>query len=166
MTPNTWCITALIPALNLLPTKLDTPAARALLIAIGLQESRLKHRKQVNGPARGYLQFETGGVAGVLNHHAIRDMAQEFCDDLDYPVERDANGKADWECVKHIQSALEHNDVLAAGLGRLNLFWLPQPLPMATQAWEGWNQYIAAWNPGKPHLETWANFYEVAWDYV
>ena len=40
---------AIEPALRLLPAALDTPEARVMLIAIGLQESRLVHRRQLVG---------------------------------------------------------------------------------------------------------------------
>ena len=52
-----------------------------MLLAIGLQESRLTHRRQIGGPARGLWQFERGGgVAGVLRHAASRDHALSVCD--------------------------------------------------------------------------------------
>ena len=44
----------IIPAaLSLLPPKMDTPEARAMLGAIALQESALRYRQQVGGPAKG-----------------------------------------------------------------------------------------------------------------
>ena len=58
MNPEVWIKNALEPALKLLPEKMDSQAARAELVAIGLQESRLKYRAQIGGPARGYHQFE------------------------------------------------------------------------------------------------------------
>ena len=52
---------ALPAACSLLPARMDTRAARALLVAIGLQESRFEHRRQIGGPARGFFQFEAMG---------------------------------------------------------------------------------------------------------
>ncbi|CAB3905984.1 hypothetical protein LMG3328_04544 [Achromobacter ruhlandii] len=36
---------AIEPALVLLPARMDTPAVRVMLLAIGLQESRFEHRR-------------------------------------------------------------------------------------------------------------------------
>lgn len=41
--------TAINPALALLPATMDTPEARIMLLAIGLQESRFEHRRQLVG---------------------------------------------------------------------------------------------------------------------
>jgi len=46
MIPRRWINTALIPALALLPQRMDSPPARAMLVAIGLQESELATRHQ------------------------------------------------------------------------------------------------------------------------
>ncbi len=57
MTPefiNQWIFPA---TFSLLPPEYDTPAARRLMIAIGLQESRFKARRQMGqGPARSFWQ--------------------------------------------------------------------------------------------------------------
>lgn len=148
-------------ALSLLPPAMDTPAARAMLLAIGLQESRFLFRRQQDfGPARGFWQFEKGGgVRGVVNHPLTRGPLNAALRELRYPelVERKPNQTA----ALHL--ALEHNDVLACVFARLNLWWLPGALPARGQAAEGWRQYIAAWQPGKPHPDTWAAFFDEAW---
>lgn len=46
------------PALEILPKKMDSKAARIMLLTIGLQESRLIHTHQIGGPAHGGLLFE------------------------------------------------------------------------------------------------------------
>ncbi|MBN9642984.1 MAG: hypothetical protein J0I68_30950, partial [Achromobacter sp.] len=77
--------TAITPALALLPATMDTPAARVMLLAIGLQEGRFMHRRQIGGPARGFWQFEKGtrasrgGVWGVFLHAASRDHLATLC---------------------------------------------------------------------------------------
>ncbi len=54
MTPAEALASAVVPALSLLPGKMDTPEARVMLLAIGLQESHLTFRRQrPTGPARG-----------------------------------------------------------------------------------------------------------------
>jgi hypothetical protein len=138
-------------AFSLLPERMDSPEARTMLLAIGLQESRFDHRHQIGGPARGFFQFERGGgVRGVLNHHASKQHAIVACRGLRYYDMAD----------NAIYSAIEHNDTLACVFARLLLWTLPQRLP--TTAEDGWAQYLDAWRPGKPHPETWPAFYEQA----
>lgn len=143
MNPETLNRCAIEPALSLLPRKMDSKEARHMLVAIAVQESGLRHRRQVKGPARGWWQFEVNGVIGVVAHHATSRYAAEACNDLGY---EDAS-------PRELYEAMEHNDVLAAVFARLNLYWLPQALPDSAQ--EGWLQYKTAWNPGKPHPERW-----------
>lgn len=134
---------------------MDSRAARAMVLAICLQESRLTHRAQVGGPARGYAQFELGGgVRGVLTHPASRPHIQAVLAALDYTTA--ASAEACW-------IAIEHNDILAAAFARLLLWTLPGALPAQDAPGAGWAQYIAAWRPGKPHRETWNAFYDQAW---
>ena len=42
--------TAIEPALLLLPARMESPQAVVMLLAIGLQESRFTHRRQIGGP--------------------------------------------------------------------------------------------------------------------
>ena len=73
--------TAINPALGMLPAKMDTDAARVMLLAIGLQESRFEHRRQMgNGPARGFWQFEKGGgVKGCVQHPSSAHHLRQLC---------------------------------------------------------------------------------------
>lgn len=65
------------PALKLLPS-MDSVRARMMLLAIGLQESRFEHRRQLgNGPARGFWQFESGGGVRVLPGSVVRFRTRE-----------------------------------------------------------------------------------------
>jgi hypothetical protein len=146
----------LTPALSMLPKQMDTQAARAMLLAIGLQESRFEHRRQIRGPARGYWQFEVAGVRGVLTHPSTRRPITEVLHRLEYKLN---------EAVD-LHPVLEHNDILAAAFARLNLWWLPKSLPAADQPVQGWEQYLASWRPGKPHSHTWERFYNRAWRYL
>lgn len=142
-------------AYELLPAEMESPAATAMLLAIGWQESRFAHRTQIGGPARGFWQFEQrGGVAGVLSHHASREPAGEALRQLSYP--EDATPFV-------IYDALAHNDVLAAAFARLLLWTVPQGLPSAGQSSRGWSQYMAAWRPGRPHRATWASAWSHGW---
>lgn len=158
MTPQFLLETAIIPALRLLPSNMDSDAAIAMLIAIALQESRIEHRRQIGGPAHGYWQFEQGGgVRGVLTHPATKDAIQSALVALDYPATTDAG-----DCY----AAIEHNDILAACFGRLLLYSLPDTLPHRAAVDQAWDQYLKAWRPGRPHRETWDAFYEQAWGLV
>lgn len=144
------------PALRILPPMMTSLRARAMLLAIGMQESRLVHRRQINGPARGLWQFERGGgVVGVLRHLRTQVHAAAVCWRL---------GNAG--TVASVYHQLEHDDVLAACFARLLLWTLPGALPDRDDVDGAWGQYIAAWRPGKPHRHTWDEFYREAWEVV
>lgn len=152
MTPKRLLDTGIIPALTELEAQgiPDTVEARRFLMAIALQESGLKHRRQVTsngdeaGPAVSFLQFEKGGgCVGVLTHRSVAERMKKVC--ADYNVQPTAQGL--WD-------AMRYNDVVAFAAGRLLIYTLPKGLPKSQQ--EGWEQYISAWRPGKPHLSKWA----------
>lgn len=143
---------AINPAMALLPPKMTSDKATVMLIAIGLQESRLTHRKQIGGPAKSFLQFESGGgVKGVMSHYASSAPAQALCQALAVPFDRSA-----------IFQAMEFNDVLAFGLGRLLLYTDPKALPEIGDSQAAWDLYQRVWRPGKPHRQTWDELYAIA----
>lgn len=140
-------------ALSLLPNRMSSDPARAMLIAIGLQESRFEHRVQIRGPARGFWQFEqAGGVAGVLSHRTTRTHAKAACEALRYDPE-----------MAGVYRALADNDVLAAVFARLLLWSHPDALPLREEPNRAWQYYLDTWRPGRPHRATWNEFYERAW---
>lgn len=142
--------TILTPALVLLPAKMDSKLARIMLLSIGMQESRFQYRRQVNGPARGFFQFEKGGgVHGVMTHPASRDLFKAICLQRSVPFAEDA-----------VYNAIETDDILACCLARLLLWTDPKPLP--DNADDGWSLYARVWRPGRPHPETWTDFYRQA----
>lgn len=154
MTPRDLVQLAILPALRLLPERMNSPAAVAMLIAIALQESGLRHRAQINGPARGWFQFEPIGVAGVQQHHATRDLAAGIDILTRYQP-------------SEVYPAIQHNDVLAAAYARLLLWQWPGPLPGGRlDVDEGWTQYLKLWRPGKPHRERWDANYRAGWEAV
>jgi hypothetical protein len=155
VTPHAFHDFALRPALTMLPPAMTSPEARAMVLAIALQESKLIARRQVHGPARGYAQFEFAGVSGVMRHEASRVYADQLCDALDVPP-----------LIGTVHAALEYQDILAAGFARLLLWTHPHPLPKEPQAWLGWQQYLATWRPGKPHQHTWQDHWTTAWAVV
>lgn len=164
VTPALFLDLAIRPALTLLPQALHSPPAQAMLIAIALQESRLQYRRQLqHGPARGFWQFERGGVAGVLKHpasatliaHALKTLAYESL------LTAEMNRR-----VIACHTVIEHHDLLACLFARLLLWTLPLPLPGKDAPLAGWEQYLQAWRPGKPHQQTWDGHWAVAWDVV
>lgn len=128
---------------------LDSLPARALLIAIALQESGLATRQQMHGPAHGLWQFEAAGVSGVLRHHASADRANALCR---------------WRNVEipAVYYTLLSDDVLAAGIARLLLWTDPAPLPALGDVAAAWDYYERNWRPGKPRPEAWHYNYAIA----
>lgn len=154
---------AINPGLSLLPMAMDTAQARVMLIAIGLQESRLVHRRQLvgnpprpAGPAKGLWQFERGGgCKGVVEHPASRYWMASVCKARGVTF----NATAVW-------NALETDDILAAAVARLLLFTDPRRLPALGDDREAWNLYMRTWRPGKPHRATWPSLYAQALAFV
>ena len=168
MTPELLLKTAIIPALGMLDSKLDTPAARAMLIAIALQETGLRARRQMleardhwweskPGKGHGFWQFERDGATrGVMVRHAAASaIVLPVIDALLYP--RDPYG---------VHEALIHNDVLACVLARALLYSTPDAMPRPNEPEKGWAIYLKAWRPGKPHPEGWPENYRIAWEAV
>ncbi|MGV6475342.1 hypothetical protein [Azotobacter vinelandii] len=145
---------AIAPALALLPARMNSPQAEAMLLAIGLQESGMIHRRQIGGPARGIFQFEQGGgVRGVLRHPASRPHALAVCD---------ARGVEPTDAS--VYATLEHDDILAAAFARLLLWTDPAPLPAVGEVARSWDLYVRTWRPGKPHRNRWDACYAQAMD--
>lgn len=146
-------------SMGLLPEKFDSFEARAMLLAIGLQESRFEHRKQIGGPAHGFWQFELGGgvrgVRGLIFRKAeTKALAKSVLLNIGY---QDAT-------VVERYEAIVHNDVLACLFARILLYSHPDSLPSRGNAEEAWQYYLWTWRPGKPHRQTWDKFYAQAWE--
>ena len=168
MTPELLLKTAIIPALSLIDPTLDTPEARAMLIAIALQETGLRARRQMleardhwweskPGKGHGFWQFERDGATrGVMVRHAgASAIVLPVIDALLYPRDPYA-----------VHEALIHNDVLACVLARALLYSTPDAMPRPGEADKGWAIYVKAWRPGKPHPEVWPENYRIAWEAV
>jgi len=137
---------ALVPAFAILPMPMDSPTARLMLLAIGLQESEFLVRRQYgNGPARGFWQCEKGGgVKGVVTNKVTAAHCRNLSLARNVPFD-----------VDHIYNALEFDDVLAAGVARLILFADPRPLPPMDDPVLTWACYLRNWRPGKPRPDEW-----------
>lgn len=148
---------AINPALALLLPAMDTPAARVIRLAIGLQESRFVHRCQIGGPARGFWQFEKGthasrgGVWGMYLHPASKGHLAALCRARSVACDPDA-----------IYAALEYDDVLAAGVARLLLWTDPKALPPVGDTEAAWALCQRTWRPGKPKPDSWSDLYRQA----
>lgn len=139
-------------AAALMPRVKFTREALVMLLAIGLQESRFVHRRQIRGPARGFWQFEAGGgTAGVLRFHSTRAIASEVA----YQFTKDIRSAV-------VNEKLAEDDVLACCFARLLLFTDPRALPALGDADAAWDYYIRNWRPGKPHRHTWDALYAQA----
>ncbi|WP_315809464.1 hypothetical protein [Pseudomonas sp. C9-3] len=139
------------PALLLLPAKMESPQAIAMLLTIGLQESKLEARRQAitrtingvktlvpEGPATSFWQMERGGgVHGVLTHQKTATLAAAICAKRNVK----ATERGAWE-------AIEHDDILAACLARLLLYTDPFPLPDLGDEAGAWELYLRTWRPG------------------
>ena len=155
MSPERFIQNAIGPALSLLPPEMTSPAAIAMVTSVCLQESGLQHRRQIVGPARGYSQFELGGIRGVLTHPASAVHIRSVLAALDYDADSTAQ-----ECL----DAIEHNDILCASFTRLLLWTLPDPLAREDDPAAGWRDYEDAWRPGRPIRRTWDGYYAKAWE--
>ena len=137
---------AIAPALVMLPSRMASPEARMLMLAICGQESDFHHRWQVvdrarpgvMGPARGLWQFERGGgVRGVLTHASSRTHAEALCRLRGVSATLDG-----------VYNALHADDVLAAGFARLLLWTDAAPLPAVGDVEAAWKLYLRTWRPG------------------
>lgn len=157
MTPKECLENIINKALLIFPEKLITKEAKAMLLAIGLQESLLTYRKQINGPARGLWQFEmNGGVRGVLTHPSTKNLANKVCSKYNVIPTKEM-----------VYKELSENDELACCFARLLLYTIPDSLPNIDSPDKGWKQYSKqSWNPGKPHRDKWDDNFKIGWETV
>ena len=143
-----------VPAMNLLPAKMRSNKADLIGLTIGLQESELRYRHQIGGPAHGLWQFEKGGgVRGVLTHQASAGYAKEIQLDRGHGVG-----------VNAAFDALEHDDIFAAVFARLLMWTDPFSLAEVDQVQRAWNFYKRTWRPGKPHPSKWPSNHKLVRD--
>lgn len=144
------------PMFSQLLPHFDSPEARVMLLAIGLQETGFAARRQYgDGPARGFWQFERGGVAGVLTNRTSADYAAGVCSLRNVAPGADS-----------VWRKLEFDDILAAAFARLNLWDNPKSLPGLGRGAEAWSYYVNTWRPGRPHVRTWNGYYAQALEVV
>lgn len=134
-----------------MPARMTSTNAMRIMLAIGYQESGFRHTRQINGPARGYWQFEANGVLGVRGHRATSSLYQRVLESrgIDPSLESLA-----------VCEALAEDHPLAAALARLLLWTHPDPIPPSGE--KAWRYYEWLWRPGKPHPERWPGSWERA----
>ena len=136
--------------------EVQSPPAEVLMLAIAIQESALRHRTQVGGPARGWWQFErAGGLAGVMDHARTRTHLAHFCEAVG---------------LKHdlyaLWDALPYSELLQVALARLLLWSDSRPLPALGDKEGSWSYYLRNWRPGKPGTARWGAAYDGAAELV
>lgn len=167
ITPQALLAEGILPAMELLPASMWSVEAYALMLAIALQESGLRARRQqvwsrserrmVPGPARSLYQFELVGLEGVLRHPATQRHAARLVDALGY---------ADITPAELLDRMVD-DDVLASGMARLNLFWYPAPLPARDDGpTPAYVYYDSIWRPGVKRPNDWPPNWVKAWDTV
>lgn len=135
---------AIKPAFTLLPARMRSREAVLMLLVIGRQESLFKYRRQINGPARGFWQFEYGGgFKGVFGHHSSKQHAEHLAAARLHFKYLDLRAN-----LRHAYDQLEHDDVFAAGIARLLLWTDPKPLPALNDVDGAWQLYLRTWRPG------------------
>ena len=145
--------TIITPASKLLPS-MDSPKARMLMLAIGFQESRFEHRRQIGGPAVSFWQFEEGGgVRGVLQHKASIYDAVKVC-----------HARGVGSSTREVYERMITDDLLGCCFARLLLLTDPRPLPVIGDMDGSWFYYLRNWRPGKPHRHTWDGLYDQAYN--
>ena len=143
-------------ALGMMSPGYDTPAARAMVLAIALQETSCNARtQQPRGPARSFWQFEPIGIEDLFLSNHTRDELEIACLRLCIPHNVDA-----------VYQAITYNDVLAIVCARAKLARLPDPLPTRHNPQSGWHQYQELWRPGIPRGVHWPANFARAWEII
>jgi hypothetical protein len=134
-----------------------TAESDILTLTIAMQESGLVARVQANqGPAHSFWQFETEGVAGVLDHPKAGPRLKAVCARLGRLPE-------DYR----IWNAIVYDDKLAYACARLLLWSDPAPLPAFGDEAGALAYYARNWRPqwyglGEAEPGRWAANYAAA----
>lgn len=145
-------------AYALLPPSMAHPRATAMLLATGLQVSKFRDRRPLEGTACGFWGFEKPNVREVITNPHTRLTVETALRVLRYEAMIDS--------VANIQQLLVDNDTLACVFARSLLLTLPTQLPRRNQRDLGWRQFAQAWNPADPAEFTWPHYFAEAWDRV
>ena len=130
---------------------LTNPEAELLMVAIAIQESGIRYRRQINGPARSFWQIEPPTYHDTLLRYT---PLQVFADNIDLGMSTPIDASY----------ALRYNDALGCACARGILRLNPKPLPAIGDEAEAWKYYLENWHPGKPRPDEWALSYWKAYD--
>ena len=126
----------------------QAPERELLLVAIAIQESKLKDRKQLPfGPALSLWQIEPKTAVDCLKR-CMR--ALELWKEL--------------VIAGALEYHLIHNDLAACAVAAGILRITPGKLPEVGDENGAWEYYQKAWRPGKPGPERWNGSYTKALD--
>lgn len=156
-TPLSFLRDVQLPTLRRLGPAYASAEAAVLQLAAFYQESQLKHREQIGGPALGLAQFDPGKgamVGLVLTGPNKVTWARDAVDERG--VDPD-----DFEAARQLA---KEDDELAVILSRAGMWCDAKRLPRLGQEKEAWAAYRRIWNPGKPRPEKWADSYKRALD--
>jgi hypothetical protein len=126
-----------------------------LLVAIAIQESELKYRRQHrNGPARSLWQIEPTTALDCLVRCSV---ALEVWESMGFKLDANAWSPFGSACI-----ALQFSDVgacaIAAGILRIT----PGRLPEVGDQDGAFAYYLKAWRPGVPRKDDWPASYRAA----
>jgi len=133
-TPQAFTTTVIKPVL--LKLGLHSPAAEQLLLATAIQESHLKYRKQIGGPALSYFQIEPNTHDDIWNNFLKYrpQLSNKVIGLMSSPV---ANK------IKE----LENNDKYAAAIARIHYLRVPAPIPQYNKFINNWKKYGSVVKP-------------------
>lgn len=156
MTPDLLASLIIRPVLE----HLDWPQPReraVLLVAIAIQESKLKYRKQMpTGPARSFWQIEHPAALDCIRR--CRPVEEFWMDKLGFSPADFASSRSSGAV------AMQYSDLgacaVAAGILQLQPGRLPRVSNMHVDV--AWFYYLKSWRPGKPRPDSWAKAYSEA----
>lgn len=134
----------IVPAFSNLPSEMDSPEARLLVLATGAQETQYLTRQQDDGPARGLFQMQINDIRDLMNNQMSGNHVWTLCGVLG--VTYGSNAMFD---------ALLTDDLFAAAMCRLNYWCIPRPLPAIGDVVGCYAYYELAQRPGKPSYSRW-----------
>ena len=144
----------IVPGFTALPSEMDTPEARLIVLATGGVETQFRTREQDGHPAggaNGLFQMQYNCVLDVMHNKASGNLVWNLCGVLGVTYGSNA-----------IFDALLTNDELAACMTRLAYWCDPRPLPQVGDMMGAWDTYERVQRPGKPSHSRWKQCYPQA----